>query len=59
MTVADNEGIKPIDLAREHGFDDCAHELFRAAKTSVTVRDETARTCTHIVLYKLLLSNIL
>lgn len=59
MTVADNEGIKPIDLAREHGFDDCIHELFRAAKTSVTVRDETARTCTPIVLCKLLLSHIL
>ena len=39
MTVADNEGIKPIDLAREHGFEDCVFELFRAAKTNIVVRD--------------------
>ena len=39
MTVTDNEGIKPIDLARDNGFEDCVHELYRAAKTGVMVRD--------------------
>lgn len=48
MTVTDKEGIKPIDLARDNGFEDCVHELYRAAKTGVMVRDELQEQ-THIV----------
>lgn len=51
MTVADYEGIQPIDLAREHGFEDCVHELFRAAKTEIVVRDGPVRAQCHILLF--------
>lgn len=55
MTVADYEGIKPIDLAREHGFEDCVHELFRAAKPEIVVRDGPVQVQGQSLLFFLLL----